>query len=84
MIIEYLLSKVIDSSLATSPCRRGTDASIYMYQDPSWADDGPVLLDGVDPCKLKEHAFEFEFIGVLCHMQRYFSHICDGTDVQAD
>ena len=25
-----------------------------------------------------------EFIGVLCHMQRYFSYICDGTDVQAD
>ena len=28
--------------------------------------------------------FEFEFIGVLRHMQRYFSHICDSTDVQAD
>ena len=28
--------------------------------------------------------FEFEFIGVLRHMQRYLSHICDGTDVQAD
>ena len=28
--------------------------------------------------------FEFEFIGVLRHMQQYFSHICDGTDVQAD
>ena len=27
---------------------------------------------------------EFEFIGVLRHMERYFSHICDGTDVQAD
>ena len=25
-----------------------------------------------------------EFIGVLRHMQRYFSQICDGTDVQAD
>ena len=25
-----------------------------------------------------------EFIGVLRHMQRYFSHICDGTDMQAD
>ena len=25
-----------------------------------------------------------EFIGVLRHMQRYFSNICDGTDVQAD
>ena len=25
-----------------------------------------------------------EFIGVLRHMQRYFRHICDGTDVQAD
>ena len=25
-----------------------------------------------------------EFIGVLRHMRRYFSHICDGTDVQAD
>ena len=22
--------------------------------------------------------------GVLRHMQRYFSYICDGTDVQAD
>ena len=27
---------------------------------------------------------EFEFIGVLRHMQRYFSYMCDGTDVQAD
>ena len=27
--------------------------------------------------------FEFEFIGVLRHMQGYFSQICDGTDVQA-
>ena len=26
----------------------------------------------------------FEFIDVLRHMQQYFSHICDGTDVQAD
>ena len=25
-----------------------------------------------------------ELIGVLRHMQRYFSHICDGTDVQVD
>ena len=25
-----------------------------------------------------------ECIGVLRHMQRYFSYICDGTDVQAD
>ena len=25
-----------------------------------------------------------EFIGVLRHIQQYFSHICDGTDVQAD
>ena len=23
-------------------------------------------------------------IGVLRHLQRYFSYICDGTDVQAD
>ena len=23
-------------------------------------------------------------IGALRHMQRYFSYICDGTDVQAD
>ena len=28
--------------------------------------------------------FEFEFIGVLRHMQQYFSHMCEGTDVQAD
>ena len=27
---------------------------------------------------------ELEFIGVLRHMQRYCSHICDNTDVQAD
>ena len=25
--------------------------------------------------------FEFEFIGVLRTMQRYFSHICDGTEM---
>ena len=25
-----------------------------------------------------------ECIGVLGHMQRYFSYICSGTDVQAD
>ena len=25
-----------------------------------------------------------DFIGVLRHIQRYFSHIRDGTDVQAD
>ena len=25
-----------------------------------------------------------EFIDVLRHMQQYFSHICDGTDVQAN
>ena len=25
-----------------------------------------------------------ECIGVLPHMQQYFSYICDGTDVQAD
>ena len=34
--------------------------------------------------KKKLHSVEFEFIVVLRHMQRYFSHICDGTDVQAD
>ena len=28
--------------------------------------------------------FKFEFIGVLRHMQRYFSYICDGKDVQVD
>ena len=29
--------------------------------------------------------FEVEFInGVLLHMQRYFSHKSDGTDVQVD
>ena len=27
---------------------------------------------------------QFELIGVLRHMQRYFSQICDGTDVQVD
>ena len=30
------------------------------------------------------HILSLSFIGVLRHMQRYFSHICDGTDVQAD
>ena len=39
-------------------------------------------------CKLVKRSynieFEFEFVGVLRHMQRYFSQICDGTDVQAD
>ena len=34
-------------------------------------------------CKITRST-EFEFIGVLRHMQRYFSHICDGTDVYAD
>ena len=36
------------------------------------------------PSHITEISFEFGFIGVLRHMQRYFSHICDGTDVQAD
>ena len=31
-----------------------------------------------------EQGIEFEFICVLRCMQRYFSHTCDGTDVQAD
>ena len=31
------------------------------------------------------HSFvEFEFICVLRHMERYFSYIFDGTDMQAD
>ena len=34
--------------------------------------------------QLESNECKFEFIGVLCHMQRYFSNICDGTDVQAD
>ena len=33
---------------------------------------------------LEQIAVTFEFIAVLCHMQRYFSHICVGTDVQTD
>ena len=35
---------------------------------------------------IQKHAggVELEFIGVLGHMQRYFSHICGDTDVQAD
>ena len=28
--------------------------------------------------------FELELICVLRHMQRYFSYICDGTDVYID
>ena len=32
----------------------------------------------------RKHENEFEFIGVLRHMQRYFNHICGDTDVQAD
>ena len=31
-----------------------------------------------------EYAFGLLFIGVLRQMQRYFSHLCEGTDVQAD
>ena len=27
---------------------------------------------------------ELECIGVLRHMQRYFSYICDGTDVRTE
>ena len=38
----------------------------------------------IESFTLHDFMFEFEFIGVLRHMQRYFSHICDGTDVQAD
>ena len=37
---------------------------------------------------VRDHSFgsvsECECIGVLRHMQRYFSYTCDGTDVQAD
>ena len=33
---------------------------------------------------ISRHLCEFEFNGVLRHMQRYFGHICDGIDVQAD
>ena len=33
---------------------------------------------------LSKTSLSFEFIDVLRHMQRYFSHIYDGTDVQAD
>ena len=38
----------------------------------------------VDVCFLVTLLIWVEFIGVLRHMQRYFSHICDGTDLQAD
>ena len=55
MMFQYLLSKVTDSSLATSPCTRGEDISAYMYHDPSWAEDGPVPLDGVCPYNWREH-----------------------------
>ena len=40
--------------------------------------------DSVHDIDHKYECTEFEFIGVLRHMQQYFSHICDGTDVQAD
>ena len=33
---------------------------------------------------LKWRISECECIGVLRHMQQYFSYICDGTDVQVD
>ena len=32
----------------------------------------------------QKYVLEFEFIGVLRQKQRYFSHICNGTDVQED
>ena len=34
--------------------------------------------------KFEHWYLKFEFIGVLRHMQRYFIHIYDSTDVQAD
>ena len=37
-----------------------------------------------DNFKLCNQPSECECIGVLRHMQRYFTYICDGTDVQAD
>ena len=46
----------------------------------------PLLVVEVDFTKIKTiiNVVNLEFIGVLRLMQRYFSHICNGTDVQAD
>ena len=35
-------------------------------------------------CSSQKSRLEFEFIDVLRHMRRYFSHIYDGTDEQAE
>merc|ERR1719410_1307343 len=38
-----------DVRIAVSPILRGAEPSVYMYQFPSKAREGPVLLDGVPP-----------------------------------
>ena len=43
-----------------------------------------IKILGKDARFIVKCPFEFEFIGVLRHMQQYFSHICEGIDVQAD
>ena len=45
---------------------------IFFMSDTSTSIDTPCIFQG---------GGEFEFIGVLRHMRRYFSHVCDGTDV---
>ena len=45
---------------------------------------GNLIKTDVHVCETRIPQVEFELIGVLHHMQRYFSHICDGTDGQAD
>ena len=57
--------------------------AINMHIFWSTMTDFPSTLHGIF-CGPSEFWVEFEFIGDLRHMQRYFNHICDATDVQAD
>ena len=41
------------------------------------------FVEEKNPQNYNLYMFELSLL-VLRHMQRYFSHICDGTDVQAD
>ena len=43
-------------------------------------------ITSTDNARTAQDAFRFwfGFIGVLRDMERYFSHICDGTNMQGD
>ena len=75
-------------------CQTSSSVHIYVPSHMNWnivAGDvkQPNSTDSLIP-PTPGQSFEFEFIGVLRQMQRYFSHTCygsytcDGTDVQAD